>query len=222
MHTMKITTVIFDMDGVIFDTERLVLNNWMQAAGRRGISDIENTFKECIGTNMTATREIVRQHFGEDFPFDDFAREASEAFHETVKRDGMPVKQGVRELLSYLKERGCRIGLASSTRRAVVEEDLQMAGFLPYFDVVMGGDMITHSKPDPEIFLTCCRKLGSVPEETLVIEDSYNGIRAANRAGMKVFMVPDLLPPTEEMRSLSSKIFDNLSEVQKYMENNGI
>lgn len=218
---MKITTVIFDMDGILFDTERLVLDNWKQVAGRRGISGIEDAFMECIGTTMTATREIAKRHFGEDFPFDEFAKEASEVFHEAVERDGMPVKAGAGELLDYLKQNGYKIGLASSTRRAVVEEDLRMAGFLPYFDVVMGGDMITHSKPDPEIFLACCEKLGSVPEETLVIEDSYNGIRAANRAGMTAFMVPDLLPPTDEMRNLSSRIFESLSDVKKEMENNG-
>lgn len=218
----KITTVIFDMDGVIFDTERLVLSNWKEVAGRRGISDIEDAFMECIGTTMSVTREIVKKHFGEDFPFEEFRQEASVVFHEKVRKDGMPVKQGVKELLVYLKQNGYKIGLASSTRRAVVEEELQMAGFLPCFDVVMGGDMITHSKPDPEIFLACCGKLGSIPDETLVIEDSYNGIRAANRAGMTAFMVPDLLPPTEEMSSLSNRIFDSLSDVQKFMENNGI
>lgn len=219
---MKITTVIFDMDGVIFDTERLVLGNWITVADRRGITGIEEAFMECIGTTATATREIVKRHFGEDFPFDEFCREASVVFHEIVKKEGMPVKEGAGELLSYLKANDYKIGLASSTRKAVVEEELRMAGFRSCFDVVMGGDMITHSKPDPEIFLACCEKLGSIPEETLVIEDSYNGIRAAGRAGMAVFMVPDLLPPTDEMRKLSSRIFSSLSDIQKYLENNGI
>lgn len=217
-----ITTVIFDMDGIIFDTERLVLNSWTAVAEKRGVAGIKEVVLESTGTTLAATREIAERRLGREFPFDEFRQEASVIFHETVRRDGMPVKKGVGELLSYLKKNHYKIGLASSTRRAVVEEELRDAGFLSCFDVVVGGDMIAHSKPDPEIFLTCCKKLGSTPQETLVIEDSYNGIRAAGRAGMMVFMVPDLLPPTDEMRMLSSGIFESLSDVQKYMENNGI
>lgn len=218
----KMKAVIFDMDGVIFDTEKLVLSSWKQVAGRRGVEGIEEVFLECVGTNTASTIQTVQKHYGSDFPFDDFRKEATGIFQATVKKNGMPVKPGVEELLSYLKNSGFKIGLASSTRRAIVEEELEMAGFLPYFEIVMGGDMIKNSKPDPEIFLTCCEKLGCKPEETIVIEDSHNGIRAASRAGMTSFMVPDLLPVTEEMENLSDRIFWNLSEVRDYLENNEI
>lgn len=217
----KFTTVIFDMDGIIFDTEQLVLRNWRMVAEKWGLEGIDEVFFECVGTNTAATVQTMKKHFGDDFPVDRFRQESSAKFHETVKKDGMPVKPGVRELLAYLKENHYKIGLASSTRRMIVEEELQMAGLFSYFEVVMGGDMIKNSKPDPEIFLVCCERLHSQPEETIVIEDSYNGIRAAARAGMTPYMVPDLLPPTEEMRRLCSRIFNGLKEVQYFLEKNG-
>ena len=211
-------TVIFDMDGVIFDTENLILQNWRELAAGYGCDagELEDVFYSCIGTNAAATKEIVLAHFGEQFPYAPFRAASSVLFQQKVESFGMPVKRGARELLAYLKEAAYRIGLASSTRKAVVEQELRSAGLRDFFDVVVGGDMVHHSKPEPDVFLKCCELLGERPAEAYVIEDSYNGVRAAKRAGAVVIMVPDLIQPDEEMQSLSDYIMPSLAEAETF------
>jgi len=122
------------------------------------------------------------------------------------------------ELLQYLKESGVKVALASSTRSAVVRQELTDAGIIEYFQVVIGGDMVSRSKPQPDIFLKACEELGVEPEEAFAIEDSYNGIRAAATGKLRPLMVPDLMPPTEEMQELSEEIFETLLDVKDYLE----
>ena len=122
------------------------------------------------------------------------------------------------ELLRYLKTRGVKIGLATSTREQVVLKELREGGILPFFDVIVCGDMVKKSKPDPDIYLEACSRLHVKPSDCFAIEDSYNGIRAACRAGMKAIMVPDLAEPTEEMEKLAEKILPSLFEVEKYFK----
>ncbi len=215
---MKAKAVIFDMDGIIFDSEKLVLNCWEKIGEKYHIPGIRDMFIECIGTNKTRTKEIVFEHYGESFDYDSFSKEASELFHEYEAENGLPLKKGVRELLQYLKEKGIAIGLASSTRLAVVEAELKEAGLYEYFQVVMGGDQLKRSKPEPDIYLMTCEKMGVAPCSAFAIEDSHNGIRAAFSAGMLPIMVPDMLPATEEMREKSVTILDDLLQVMQYFE----
>ena len=213
-------TVIFDMDGVLFDSENLILQNWKEIAGKHGydVEEMSNVFYQCIGTNSVVTAEIVRGHYGEDFPYEEFRAESSRLFKEKVEKYGMPVKPGVKELLDFLKAKGATIGLASSTRKAVVEEELQAAGIREYFQAVVGGDMVEHSKPEPDVFLKCAKELSVDPKTVYIIEDSYNGIRAAKKAGATAIMVPDLIMPDDEMKSLSDYIMTSLSDVRKWLE----
>lgn len=215
---MKAKAVVFDMDGVIFDSEKLVLDCWEKIGEKYQIPGIRDVFAECIGTNKTRTKEIVFEHYGDSFDYDSFRQEASALFHEYEAEHGLPLKKGVREILEYLKEKGIAIGLASSTRLAVVEAELKDAGLYEYFKVVMGGDQLKRSKPEPDIYLMTCEKMGITPCSAYAIEDSYNGIRAAFGAGMLPLMVPDMLPPTEEMREKSVAIFDDLLQVIQYFE----
>ena len=208
--------VIFDMDGVIFDSERLVLDCWEKVGEKYHLANIREVFIECIGTNKEKTKEIVHEHFGESFAYDKFAKEASLIFHDVVKSDGLPVKIGVRELLEYLRQNGVPVGLASSTRLAVVEEELKQAGLYDYFQVVVGGDQLKRSKPNPDIYLMACEKMKVLPKDAYAIEDSYNGIRAAYGAGMMPIMVPDILPATEEMQKMSVIVLENLLQVEEY------
>lgn len=212
--------VIFDMDGVIFDTERLIFEKWQEIAKKYGYDKevIGNVFKACIGTNREKTRQIVKERLGADFPYDTFREEASQLFYKNVEKDRMPIKTGVKELLEYLKTTGVKIGLASSTRKEVVEKELTDANLLVYFEVVIGGDMVLHSKPEPDIFLKCLEELGVKPEKTYIIEDSYNGIRAAKKSGAIPIMVPDMLEENDEMRQLSKVILPSLIEVKKFLE----
>lgn len=212
-------TVVFDMDGVIFDTEALILKCWKQIGEKNGIKDIDMVFWKCIGTNSGETKKIVLQHYGEDFNYDMFREQSSVLFREKTKERGIPVKRGAREILSYFKVNGFQIGLASSTRRAVVEEELSQAGLLKFFHVLVGGDMVTHSKPHPEIYLHACEELGAEPSDTYAIEDSMNGVRSAHSAGMKVIMVPDIVEPDDEIQDMAMEIFPTLMGVLGYFQN---
>ena len=142
----------------------------------------------------------------------------SALFHLEAEGGKLPKKPGVCELLEYLKTRGVKIGLATSTREKVVLKELKDGGILPFFDVIVCGDMVKRSKPDPDIYLEACSRLHVRPSECFAIEDSYNGIRAACRAGMKAIMVPDLAKPTEEMEKLAERILPSLHEVKEYFE----
>lgn len=210
--------VVFDMDGVIFDSERLVLLCWEKVAERHHIEGITEVMTACIGTTKVRTEEIVSDHYGEDFPYDAFSKEASALFHEIADRDGLPVKRGVRELLDYLHEQEIPLAVASSTRLEVVSQELKQAGLYEYFQIVMGGDQLRRSKPEPDIYLMACDKLGTKPAQAYAIEDSYNGIRSAYSAGMKPIMVPDILPPTEEMREKSVAVLDDLLQVRRWFD----
>ena len=210
------SAVIFDMDGVIFDSERLVLECWEEIGAKYHLEGMREAFLPCIGTNDVKTREIVLEHYGVDFPYDEFRRESSLLYHSIVDQGGLPVKVGVQELLSYLTENDILIAVASSTRLEVVTQELKQAGLYDCFSVVMGGDQLKRSKPEPDIYLMTCEKLGTRPANAYAIEDSYNGIRSAYSAGMKPIMVPDMLPPTEEMRQKSVIVLDNLLQVKDW------
>lgn len=214
-----VKAVVFDMDGVIFDSERGCLNVWLQIAEEYGLENMEEVFKRCIGTTVVATSKILQDAYGEDFDVPGFQKLASERFHERFDDGRLPVLKGARELLIYLSEHGYIIGLASSTREATVRQQLTDAGLIGYFDYITCGDMLKVSKPEPDIYLLACKNLGVEPREAIAIEDSYNGIRSAYRAGMIPFMVPDLIPADEEMAELSAEIFDDLSAVKEYFEN---
>lgn len=212
-----IDTVIFDMDGVIFDSETLVLSSWKEVADRHGIKNVEEACHECLGTNSAVSKQIFLRHYGKDFPYDEYKAEMAEVFFSHSSDGRLAKKPGVEEILKYLKENGFKVGLASSTQEATVRRQISEGGLLKYFDQIIGGDMVKRSKPEPDIFLEACRRLESEPERCYVIEDSYNGIRAAHAAGMHPIMVPDLMEPTEEMRGLAEKIFESLYDVMEYL-----
>lgn len=210
--------VIFDMDGTIFDSERLVLDCWETIGKKHGISDIGDVFIRCIGTNKVRTREIVEEHYGKTFPYEEFNEESSVLFHERTEKEGLPVKAGAQEILRYLQEEDIPLGLASSTRLAVVTQELKDAGLYHYFQTVVGGDLLKNSKPAPDIYLMTCERMGIQPGKAYAIEDSYNGIRSAHSAGLHPVMVPDMMPATEEMRTLSEAVFADLFQVKAYFE----
>lgn len=211
--------VVFDMDGVLFDTERLCMETWREVAAKQGIANIELAVQGCIGLNRTDTRRFFSEHYGEEFPYEKFREMTSERMQMKLK-NGVPLMPGVRELLHYLTEKRVHIGLASSTRQEMVLSHLKRTGLDKYFETVIGGDMIEHSKPLPDIYLLACAKLGVLPEESFAIEDSVNGIRSAYSAGMKAVMVPDMVAPTPEMEEKSTVILPSLYAVKEWFEIN--
>jgi HAD superfamily hydrolase (TIGR01509 family) len=214
-------TVIFDMDGVIFDSERAILECWLVLADKYGLKNLEEVFKKCIGTNDAQTAEIVESAYAPEFGegiYDKLRKESSEIFHKKYDGVGLPIKPGVKELLDYLKDNNVPIGLASSTKKATVERELTEAGLIDYFDKIIGGDAVKISKPNPEIYFLACEAMGTEPEKAIAIEDSYNGVRAAKAAGMQCIMVPDIIPADDEMRSLADAICGDLLEVKETLE----
>lgn len=211
-------TLIFDMDGVILDTEQLVRRCWNEIAPEFHADAIDAVFLTTVGTTRVHTCSILRERYGADFPAEEFNNAVSRRYHVIDDAEGVPVKTGARELLQWARDNAYTIGLASSTRQAVVEKELSERGLLPYFDYVFGGDRIARSKPAPDIYETACRALHAVPADTYAIEDSYNGIRAAHAAGMRPIMVPDLLPPTQEMYTLAAHIFPNLTAFHEFLK----
>lgn len=211
--------VVFDMDGVLFDTEQLCMRSWIQVAGEWGLHDMEAVFRQCIGLNGNDTKNLVKSHFGQDFPYDEYHARTSEWFWRDVEENGLPVMAGVREILPYLQESGWKIALASSSRYEAVISHLKRAGIGEFFSVVVTGDMVEHSKPRPDIYILACERLSVEPGEAYAIEDSPNGIRSAHAAGMKPIMVPDQIQPDAEMEEKSFLICKNLFEVMAFLQN---
>ncbi len=208
-----IDAVVFDMDGVIFDSESLGLRSWQIVADRYGLGDVSETSKKCIGRNTADTMKIFDEAYGDKVSIEALYEEGKIEMQKIIASEGLPLKSGVRELLDFLRAQGMRTGLASSTKQAMVKEELGSVGLLDYFSVVIGGDMIKLSKPEPEIYLLACEKLGVSPEKSVCIEDSYNGIISAHRAGLHTIMVPDLLAPTEDILKLVEVLKPSLDDV---------
>lgn len=214
--------VIFDMDGVIFDTERIWIECWSPVGKAHGIKNIETVLRdECVGITAAAMKAALLKTYGADFPYDQYVKEASAVFHARYDHN-LPMKPGVRTLLDFLRQAGLPVALASSTPTKTVRQELGDAGLLPYFSVIAGGEEVSRSKPAPDIFLLAAERLGTAPGLCFVIEDSFNGIRAAHAAGMRPIMVPDLLCPDAEMRETAEAILPSLAEVVDYLRGLGL
>lgn len=201
------------MDGVIFDSERLYMECFEEAGKALGLKNVTEPCLRCIGVTANITKAILTEAFQDESLAERFQEKAASLFREKTHSGLLEIKPGVAELLSVLKQRHCKTALASSTKTEIVLEELKAARLLPFFDVILGGDHAAHSKPSPDIFLKAAELLKERPDNCIVIEDSYNGIRAAKAAGMTAVMVPDLLPPTDEIRLLADYIVPSLPHI---------
>lgn len=208
--------VVFDMDGVLFDTQKIYVRTWEKVARELDIKDFEKPLKLCIGRNKTDQVEILKTHCGEDFPFEEFYALKEKIFTDFIIKDGVPLMKGTKEILVNLKKLGAKIAIASSSRDDVVRHHLEETGLSEFFDVIIGGNMVKHSKPSPDIYLKACEKLDVEPSMAYAVEDSYNGIDSAVAAGLKTVMIPDTLPPTKEKDAVLFGRFDSLLELSEY------
>ena len=209
----KIRALVFEMDGLLFDSERVVQKSWYIAGERLGYPGIGDHIYHTLGFNVVRRSEYFRSVFGEEFPGEQFNQMTREIFHRLKEEEGVPKKPGVEALLSYGKEHGYLLGLATSSRREYSTHLLQDGGIWDYFDAAVFGDMVTHAKPDPEIYQKACEALGAAPQEAVALEDSPNGIRSAHAAGMRTIVVPDLVQPDGEIRRLCTWQCASLADV---------
>lgn len=208
----KIHALIFDMDGLIIDSERIVKRAWKLTGPVIGYEGIEEHIYPLLGANVKKREAYFKAQFGEEFPMEEFANINRNFFYDIVEKEGLPLKPGVVELMEEAKKRGLRIGLATSSRREYAVDVLNKVGIWKYFDGAVFGDQVTKAKPDPEIYLLACGKVGVDPANALAFEDAPAGVRAASAAGMRVIMVPDLVQPDEEIQKLYYKKVETLHE----------
>lgn len=207
-----IDSVIFDMDGLMFDTERVWATLWEPALATLGLSYKEGLDVAARGTAGNTMRAVLRRFYGENCDTDAII-EALHAQAEKAFQAPPPKKPGLDEILTWLDAQHIPMAVASSSRAHVIEGNLNNWGLTHYFKALVSGQQVKHSKPDPEIFLLAAEKLGTDPAHTLVLEDSYNGVRAGAAGGFVTVMVPDLLPADDEMRGLYTMECTSLNEV---------
>lgn len=218
---MKIVAVVFDMDGVLFDTERIGVQCWTEAAEPTGLQNAREIARMCIGRTIPGTKEVFMEEAakqGVALDFEKLHEDCARLILEKEERDGLPVKPGVHEILEYLYERKIPVALATSSKKDIVLSHLEKTGITKYFRKIVTGDMVSHGKPAPDIYIKACEELEAAPENVIAIEDSFNGIRSASAAGLHPIMVPDLLQPTEEILLLAETKCDSLLEVRKLLQ----
>ena len=214
-----INGVIFDMDGLMFDTEKMWATFWEPALAELNLPYKEGLAEAARGTAGETTRKVVRSFYGEDCDanaiIDNLHKVADKAFEPPV-----PKKPGIDELLAWLEQQHIPMAVASSSRECSIRHHLDNWNMTHYFQAIVSGQHVTRSKPDPEIFLLAAEKLGVDPAHCLVLEDSYNGVRAGAAGGFVTVMVPDLMPPDDEMRRLCTTVCKSLYEVQEKLKKN--
>ncbi|MEG1524714.1 MAG: HAD family phosphatase [Clostridia bacterium] len=210
--------VVFDMDGVLLDSERLLLDCWKQALTEEEQQYHEDLFLAAIGRSEREMRESInRRYDGTGFDYQRTLGRMLAIYRQYMESGGVPTKPGAVEILRELKQIGCPLALASSNTRAYIDEQLETAGLLSYFDQIVSADDITNAKPYPEIYQKACALLGVAPEDAYALEDSFAGMRSAQSAGMMAIMVPDIIPPDDEIRRLSHKICACLDDARDYL-----
>ncbi len=208
-----IKAVVFDMDGLLVDTETVVYRAMQKATV--GIADAfpMSTFRRMVGLPNHASDAIVRDHFGDGFDLPAWNASVSAHFREELAA-GIALKAGVFEILDHLDAVGMPRAIATSSSLESVRASLGPHSIVDRFHALITRDVQVNSKPHPEPFLKAAAALGIDPADCLALEDSHNGVRAASSAGMMTVMVPDMLDPTEEMHTLCVRIARDLHEVR--------
>ncbi|UWX03912.1 HAD family phosphatase [Pseudoxanthomonas sp. NC8] len=208
--------VIFDMDGLMLDSERAI-NLCMARAARELGHDLPDTlWLQMIGGGDGLCRRLLAERIGGEAT--DVLLDRAEAMYDAVADAGIDHRPGIVDLLEFLVARGIPRAVATSTRRPLAVRKLAAAGLAPYFDAVCTSSDVPRPKPAPDVYLLAASTLGVAPSRCLVLEDSPTGVRAALAAGMTPIQVPDLLEPDDEVRALRHRIVQSLGEAQRLLE----
>jgi HAD superfamily hydrolase (TIGR01509 family) len=215
--TTTLAAVLFDMDGLMFDTERLLYEAWQRAMADFGYQASEEVFLASVGTTVASTNQLLRAAYGPDFPLEDTNGRTGDYIWQEVDVRGAPLKPGLLALLDFLEACGILKAVASSSERATIDRLLGSVDLLRRFAVTVAGDEVAHGKPAPDIFLLAASRLGVDPAQCLVLEDSEPGARAARSAGMAVIIVPDIKAPSDEVARLAAAVLPDLHAVQDWL-----
>lgn len=207
-----IKAVIFDMDGLMFDTERIAVKGWEYASDILKYNIPSDIIMKLRGRNVESSKKIFKEAFGDTVDYDKAKILKGEYVKKYIDSHGVPVKVGLFELLEYLKNNDYKIALATSTVSDTAVWYLKIAGVYKYFDEFVFGNEIQNGKPEPDIFIKACEKLMLNSNECIVFEDSPAGIKSAYAAGCHVVMVPDLIQPDNEILKFISYKCENLKE----------
>ena len=211
---------IFDFDGILVESEPILNRAWIKASLEYEYELDESFFIQCYGLSLTDIKQICFDRFGNDFPFEQILKNGTKYFNEDIETHGLPVRENALEVKRFFTQRGFKVAVASSTYKETLKSRLSKIGQLHEFPVIVGGDEVLRSKPDPEIFLKAASLLKVNPQECVVLEDSENGAVAAKRAGMVVFVIKDRAPITARSRQHSDAVFSSHGELLDFLKSN--
>lgn len=215
---MALQAVLFDIDGLMIDSERVSRRSWREVMSQAGYTLDDDVYLRMIGRTEKDVRGILHEAYGADFPFDRMYSDREERFIAFMTYEGIPVKPGLPEVLDWVQSHHIPYAVASSTYCKLAEAKLVSAGIREYFDVMVTGDEVVNGKPAPDLFLKAAEKLGIQPGNCLVLEDSQAGIQAAHAAGMHSILVPDLQAVDPVVASYTVAVVNSLDEALPHME----
>jgi HAD superfamily hydrolase (TIGR01509 family) len=213
----NIQAAIFDMDGLLFDTESIARWAWKNALKNHGYMISDDFYNEFVGRDLSWRKKILKKRYGESFPFESVTAQRIEIGDERELREGLPVKAGVLNLLNRLNNLGVIIGLGTGTSRSRTVRRLTKAGIQQYFTTIVTSEDVAEGKPAPDIFLEVSRRINVAPLQCVVFEDSCVGVEAAFTAKMCTIMVPDIEQPSPEIRRLAYRVLNSLEEVSELL-----
>ena len=213
-----IKAIIFDMDGLMIDSERVTFECYQERLKDMNLTMDEEFYKTLLGKPIKGIYQRFYDVYGNDFPIQNVIQDVHQLMAERFETEGVPVKKGLVELLHYLKDNNYKTIVATSSNRDRVDKILAQAKITEFFDDSICGDEVTKGKPNPEVFLKSCQKLGVNVDEAIVLEDSEAGIQASNDANIKVICIPDMKYPEKQYEEKTFKILKDLTEVTAYLK----
>lgn len=214
----NIRAIIFDMDGLLIDSERISRAAWMRVFQEWNYPFEPAIYGQVIGRNVAGTLNVFTARYGPDFPFEAMYQRKWELMQAEIAAHGLPLKLGAVAMLDWVDDLGLPKALASSSARRLITEKLNLTGLQDRFSLSVAGDEVEHGKPAPDIFFKAAQLLRVEPTECCVFEDSAMGIQAAHAAGMIPFMVPDVNVPSAETAAIAAEIFPSLHEAGDYLK----